>query len=327
MSKLIMLVGLPASGKSTIAERLSTEFSAEILSSDRLRKEIHGDENIQEDHKSLFEELNKRANDYLAAGKNIIYDSTNLNRKRRRHLIQHEIKAAEKAVYYLNTHVNNCCDRDKLRERTVGEKVIQKMYKNLHIPVLNEGWNEVHYIHEDSQMFADESRHSLESQLNRDVSHDELMEELVRLIPEFQTIHNLPQDSKYHSFSVSRHTYHVYKYIFDNYQGKNRLEMLYASVFHDLGKGFCKSFYNYKGEETKYANFIGHEYVSSQLAAYYLNQLHYGRDFIDRVVTLVQFHMMPMNASDKKLRELEKLIGYDLFEELMVLHEADTLAK
>lgn len=327
MSKLIMLVGLPASGKSTIAHRLSTEFSAEILSSDRLRKEIHGDDNIQEDHKSLFEELNKRANDYLAAGKNVIYDSTNLNRKRRRHLIQHEIKATEKAVYYLNTHINNCCDRDRVRDRTVGEKVIQRMYKNLHIPVLNEGWNEVHYIHEDGNMFSDESRYALEAQLNSDLSHDELMQVLMMLIPEFQSINNLPQDSKYHSFSVSRHTYHVYKYIFVNYHGRNRLEMLYASVFHDLGKGFCKSFTNYKGEETKYANFIGHEYVSSQLAAYYLNQLHYGSKFIDHVVNLVQFHMMPMNASDKKINELKVLIGSELFEDLMILHEADTLAK
>ncbi|WP_282155097.1 AAA family ATPase [Cytobacillus gottheilii] len=54
MAMFIMLVGLPASGKSTLAETLSIKYAAEVLSSDRLRKEIHGDENIQADHKKLF---------------------------------------------------------------------------------------------------------------------------------------------------------------------------------------------------------------------------------------------------------------------------------
>lgn len=327
MAMFIMLVGLPASGKSTLAETLSIKYAAEVLSSDRLRKEMHGDENIQADHKKLFEELNSRANTCLSKGKNVIYDSTNLNRKRRKHMIQHEIKADEKVVYYLNTHIDNCYERDKVRERTVGEEVINRMYKNLHIPVLKEGWKEVHTIYEPKRLFADHHKTALEEHLNSALSHDEFMDKLMQLIPEFQIINHLPHDSKYHSFSVSRHIFYVYKHIYEYYKGSNRLGLLYASIFHDLGKGFCKSFVNYKGEETRYASFIGHEYVSSQLAAFYLNQLGYSREFTEKVVTLVQFHMMPMNASEKKLSEIKELIGDTLFEDLLILHEADTAAK
>jgi predicted kinase len=327
MSKFIMLMGLPASGKSTVAEDLSQQFNAQILSSDQLRKELYGNEGNQDNNQNVFEELNKRANRLLAEGINVIYDSTNLNRKKRKHLINHVIKADEKLIFYLNTHLNTCLERDKARSRIVGKEVIERMYKNLHIPVLNEGWNEVTFIYENKMILNIYQRYSSEETLLKGLSHDELFGKLSLIVPEFNDILNLAQDSSYHSFSVSRHTYHVYKYILDNYEGNFKMEMLWAGVFHDLGKAFCKSFINYKGEESKYANFLGHEYVSSQLAAWYLNQLTYGQDFINRVVNLVQFHMMPMKASDKKMKEIQGYIGEDLFDNLMFLHEADTLAK
>jgi predicted kinase len=327
MSKFIMLMGLPASGKSTVSEDLSQQFNAEILSSDQLRKELYDNEGNQDNNQKVFEELNKRANRLLAEGKNVIYDSTNLNRKKRKHLINHVIKADEKIIFYLNTHFNTCLERDKNRSRVVGREVIERMYKNLHIPVLNEGWDEVNFIYENKMVLNVLHRYSLEEVLVKGLSHDELFEKLGLIIPEFNDILNLAQDSSYHSFSVSRHTYHVYKHILENYEGDIKTEMLWAGVFHDLGKAFCKSFFNYKGEEGKYANFLGHEYVSSQLAAFYLNQLTYSQEFINRVVNLVQFHMMPMKASDKKMKEIQVYIGEDLFDNLMFLHEADTLAK
>jgi predicted kinase len=326
MSKLIVLVGLPASGKSTLAEEISLKETAVIMSSDELRKEIFNDVNHQADNNDLFKELNLRINNLLSQGKNVIYDATNLNRKRRMHLINHEIKADEKIVYYLNNHVMTSKYRDENRERQVGKDVIHKMYKNLHIPVDNEGWDQVVYTEHSSKYF-ERYRKECESIIQAGLKHDELFKLLASYIPEFKDITNLPQDSTYHSFSVSRHTYYVYKKIFDNYNEPDKLVMLWVSLFHDIGKSFCKSFVNYKGEETKYANFIGHEYVSSQLAACYLDLFGYDMDFIKQVTTLVQFHMMPMKASEKTIKNVNKLLGDILFEKLMILSNADMEAK
>lgn len=52
-----MLVGLPASGKSTYAKKLSKKENAIILSSDELRKELFGNINNQNHNAEVFKEL------------------------------------------------------------------------------------------------------------------------------------------------------------------------------------------------------------------------------------------------------------------------------
>ncbi|QOR67968.1 AAA family ATPase [Cytobacillus suaedae] len=326
MSKFIMVVGLPGSGKSTLAKELSQIEKAMILSSDKIRMELNGDVNDQSDPQVIFEEMNNRANILLSEGRTVIYDATNLNRKRRRHIINFVIKADEKIVHYINQHISTIKDRNKNRSKSVEEYVVNRMYKTLHIPVKNEGWDEVIFtgteesISKSHKPFYEELLLSLKG-------HDEFFEGLSQYLSDFKDIYNLPHDSTYHSFSVSRHIYYVYKYILENYHEDDKLLMLWAAIFHDVGKGFCKSFTNHKGEETKYANFIGHEFVSSQLAACYLTALGYEHQFVSDVANLVQFHMMPMNASEKKLNEIEQLLGDHLFRKLMFLHEADMQGK
>lgn len=328
MSQFIMMVGLPGSGKSTLAKKLSRAEQAVILSSDEIRKELKGNVSDQSDPNLIFNHMNNRATTILSEGGNVIYDATNLNRRKRRHLVNHVMKADEKIVYYINEHISTVKYRNKDRgERTVEEYVINRMYKSLQIPIINEGWNRVIFTSGEDDNLMALDREQCEKILLYPTSHDELFQQLSSYINEFKDIFNLPHDSTYHSFSVSRHIYHTYMSIFERYQGEDKLLLLWAALFHDLGKAFCKSFKNYKGEETKYANFIGHEHVSAQLAAWELTRMGYDEQFVKDIVCLVQFHMIPMNANDKKMSETKKLLGEYLFEKLMILHEADIQAK
>ena len=328
MSKFIMLCGLPASGKTTLAKQLAKTENAVVLSSDDLRVEMFGDVSHQEDNNEIFEEMNERTNELLSKGQNVIYDATNLNRKRRKHLINYVIKANEKIVYYLNNSLTTILYRNSIRkERIVPNKIIERMYKTLQIPVKNEGWDDVIFTGVEDDYYLKKYRKQYENLIIEKPDHDRLFIELGVYIRDFDTVYNLPHDSSYHSFSVSRHIYHVYKYIFENYKEQDKLLMLWAALFHDLGKAFCKSFVNYKGEEKRYANFIGHEFVSSQQSAWWLTALGYDDHFVKDVSTLVQFHMIPMKANEKKLNEVKQLIGENLFEKLMFLHEADMQAK
>lgn len=325
MSKLILLCGLPASGKSTFAQELEDE-STIILSSDDIREELFDNINHQDNNKKVFETMNQRAQDLLKLGKNVIYDATNTNRKRRVHLINNVLKADECEVYYFNKHISNVKFNNLKRKRVVPEHVINNMYKTMHIPVKNEGWDKVCYNSEKNK-YLSRFAQEYEELILRNDGHDKILNELSVFIPEFEDIFNLPQDSKYHYFSVSRHTYHVYEEVLQNYNGKNKMIMLWASLFHDIGKAFCKSFINYKGEKTRYASFIGHEFVSSQLAAYYLDKIGYEIDYIQKVAALVQFHMYPMKAGEKKMKQINKLLGEELYSDLLFLHEADKKAK
>ena len=70
MRKLIMLVGLPGSGKSTYAKRYKEENSTEeveILSSDTLRKEMFG-YLCQDRNQELFSEMFKRTVSFFKRG-------------------------------------------------------------------------------------------------------------------------------------------------------------------------------------------------------------------------------------------------------------------
>ncbi|WP_162356890.1 ATP-binding protein [Metabacillus mangrovi] len=325
MPSFNMMIGLPGSGKSTYAEKLAKEIDAVVFSSDLLREELLGDVQDQSRNDFIFEELHKRINLHLADGGNVIYDATNTNRKRRKHLINHVIKCEVKHAYYVNEHYETVLQRNNQRERKVSKTVIDKMYKAMQIPFVNEGWNEVIMV--SSETNTADSRESLLNLITADREHDLLFSELQIHIPDFQSIFNVPQDSSYHSFSISRHTFHVWKKILDEYEGADKLQMLWAALFHDLGKGFCKSFINFKGEPTRYASFIGHEYVSSQLAVYWLTKLGYGQPFIHLTTGLIQMHMIPMNASEKKMKEVRQLMGEDAFEKLLILHEADMEGK
>ncbi|MRX72788.1 AAA family ATPase [Bacillus lacus] len=325
MSTFNMIIGLPGSGKSTFARKLAKNQEAVILSSDKLREEMLGDINNQASNESIFEELNRRVNEHLANGINVIYDATNTNRKRRKHLINHVIKCDKKIAHYVNEHYHTVLKRNNERDRKVSREVIDKMYKNMQIPLLNEGWDDVVFVENtDTRM---ESRELLESLITEVREHDELFTQLQNQIDDFTSIINVPHDSTYHSFSISRHTYYVWEYILTQYHGQDKMQLLWAALFHDLGKGFCKSFVNYKGETGRYANYIGHEHISSQMAVYWLTRLGYHADFIRLTNNLVQMHMMPMKASEKKMNEIETLIGLDAFEKLMILHEADLSAK
>ena len=57
MTKLIYLIGLPASGKSYYAKQLSEQYNAKIYSSDNLREELFGDVNECNRNEELFKEL------------------------------------------------------------------------------------------------------------------------------------------------------------------------------------------------------------------------------------------------------------------------------
>jgi HD superfamily phosphodiesterase len=174
----------------------------------------------------------------------------------------------------------------------------------------------------------DESKSSFESLIkNSSLSHEQIFGDLADWTPEFDAIYDLPQDSKWHNLSVSRHTYEVWKYVMENYKGDDKFLMLCVAVLHDTGKAYCKNF----KEGSRHANFISHENVSSQIACSFLSWLGYDKRFVLEVCELVQLHMrllgISMGDDGEKAREkLIDFIGEDKFEKLKFFREADEQA-
>lgn len=327
--RFIMTVGLPASGKSSFSKEMVKDRDDIIyLSSDEIRKEVYGNETVQDHPSYIFELMNKRTIEALRDGKHVIYDATNINKKKRKGLLGQLPKDVEKIVVYFATPYDEVIRRNSERERVVPVEVIDRMYKSLQIPLYSEGWDKIIFEYDDDTLeydfpkaFTDAIR--AEVLFNRD-GYD-VMSFLAQYFNEFFEVYDLPHDSKWHSFSVSRHIYHTYLHILENYDGEDKELMLWTALVHDIGKHFCKTFISRKGEPMKFAQFIGHEYVGSQMAVTFLKKMNFDDDFIHMVATLVQFHMYLLNE-ESNLNKLKGYVGEDMFEKVKILRDADVSA-
>lgn len=131
MQKIIMLKGLPASGKSTWAKEKINENSNYIrINKDDIRESITGKWTSKKE-KIVISIRNSLVRAGISLGKNVIIDDTNLNPKHEQSL---KTLAQELGVEFevndsfLKVPVEECVERDIKRDKSVGYKVIYKMY-------------------------------------------------------------------------------------------------------------------------------------------------------------------------------------------------------
>lgn len=84
LSKLIILVGISGSGKSTWVNSLDLEaLGMRVVSGDIVRKELYGDISCQAYPKVVWSIVYERVADYLVAGYDVILDATHVKSKDR----------------------------------------------------------------------------------------------------------------------------------------------------------------------------------------------------------------------------------------------------
>ena len=132
--KLVMLRGLPASGKTTYAKQLVDKGWVRV-NKDDMRAMLNNGKFSKDNEAfilSLRDEIIIRA---LVNGKNVVVDDTNLDPK---HAIQLKSIAQEFLADYeemfFNTDIMTCIERNKNRENPVPEKVIYDMYSRYLMP-------------------------------------------------------------------------------------------------------------------------------------------------------------------------------------------------
>lgn len=129
MSKLILMQGLPASGKSTRAEEIMKESGNAVrLNRDLLRTMLHFDKWTGRNERMTKDAERALAATFLAEEKVVIIDDTNLNPSTVESwkAMAKELKASFE-IHKIETDFYDCVGRDFVRPNSVGSHVITQM--------------------------------------------------------------------------------------------------------------------------------------------------------------------------------------------------------
>ena len=149
MATLYVMIGVPGSGKTTYATQHGL-----TVSSDKIREELYGDENIQGNPDEVFGLFCERIGEALAAGKDVYADSTNVTRWTRRSILKEAKRTGANAVaVVLTTKDSDSKMRNNLRSRTVPEVIIDRMRRRFEPPTIEEGFSEIIYV--ESELLTD----------------------------------------------------------------------------------------------------------------------------------------------------------------------------
>lgn len=301
------MVGLPGSGKSTLANEIFVlgHECPTIHSSDKLRKELYGDENNQLNNGDLFVKLHRRIKCDLANGKDVVYDATGISKKRRVAFLN-ELKniKCEKHCVAVMTPYQQCLEWNTQRERIVPEEVIKRMYMNWCPPHSHEGFDKI-WI-----------KFNVQSKFD------------VRLVNWLKDSANFNQENSHHKLTLLGHCLRAAEIVSQNIPYNRRLVI--AAFIHDNGKIFTKTRLNSKGVEDGECHYYQHQNVGAYDSMFYLDQM---REFTDDdilyIANLIYYHMHPYMAwsqSDRARRKAEKLIGSEMMGDIDELHKADLTA-
>lgn len=150
MSHLIMLCGIPTSGKSTYTKMNFQLSGYKILSTDNYLEAIAEQNNstYNEVFDAFIGQATKRLEfDLISATINdvsIIWDQTNLSAKTRKNKLKKIPETYFKTAIYFEIELEEALKRNETREgKFIPKDILKRMYHQFEIPTVEEGFDSI----------------------------------------------------------------------------------------------------------------------------------------------------------------------------------------
>ena len=324
---LVVTVGLPSSGKTSWVDDFIGENQGkaiDVISSDKIREEVFNDIEDQNHNSEVFDLMKRRTKESLSQGHIAIYEATNISSKRRRALLKELNKYYDKAICLFKYKRLTACQIDnEKRDREVPSNVIDRMYRNFEIPHKSEGFDEiiVDFDEKTNLYLSNKSKGGigfLKDELLAIETYDDYKSLLCQL--GLNQCIDMPQDSKWHTLSLSKHMYICFRAVREYHW--HDINLVIASMLHDISKPNVRT----EDKDQKYAHYYGHENASAyDVIDVLLRYVRIDIEDILEIAWLIGNHMKLKNNIDKD--KFSNIIGYDDYLRLEALDNADNSAK
>lgn len=128
MAKLVMMRGLPASGKSTLAAEYVKQGGWMRVNRDLLREMLHFNAFSGKNEGLTVQAEKNLVRHFLEAGMSVVVDDCNLGEKHAQMWMALALDTNSKfGIHNVKTHWKECVERDTKREKSVGRQVIAQM--------------------------------------------------------------------------------------------------------------------------------------------------------------------------------------------------------
>lgn len=283
----IMMVGLPGSGKSTIAKT----YGMKIFSSDEYRERFFGDVNDQTHNDKVFSMLHNDIRECLREGESCILDATNVSRKSRKRMLDFisSVPCFKKA-HVVCPRLDTVFKQNDERDRKVPPDVIQRMLKQFEFPQLFEGFDEV-YVTNNYDNYCEEELSNM-----------------------FKAMSGFDQKNPHHIYDLASHCIRVANK-FPHQDIRHDV-----GYIHDIGKLTTQTF-----DDKGIAHYYNHDNVGTYIVASltdFGDVVSY-RNLLK--LFFINYHMRAHNdfCTPKAESKYRHLFGDDLFDSLMEFAEAD----
>lgn len=151
---IVLVAGLPASGKSTFARQVFAKTGHRRVNRKEIRRFLYSmshfgepwhESNFNESDEALVKHVERRILEHLLhAGQRILADNTSVTVASRVDYVQMARQFKKRiGIIYLNAPVQKCLEQNRKRDDPVPEGVISNLFASVQMPSRTEGFDEV----------------------------------------------------------------------------------------------------------------------------------------------------------------------------------------